>query len=174
MIEDAARDAIKYVRRELPFGARNIEHAHERAQTAIENSRDYMEMHGDGTIQKAIAIAKRFGAGNCNEMAYLTFDYLSKTRPADSVCLVTVEYHMTVCVGLPNQQLNSEFDLSDIPNTAVFCDEWLAGWCKSEQADGEDWVEDDDLSGVYTKARFINLISEEGEDVRQSMVVRRR
>lgn len=175
MRRQAARDAVAYIRRELPFGAQNLRHPHSaRAEQTVEFSRDYMLKYDEGTVQKRIAIFKRFGAGNCMEMAYFAFDYLRKTRPADGVCLVQVGYHLTVCLGLFTVALNEAFNLRDAPHNVIFCDEWLAQWLRSERADGATGIQDADLTGVYGKTRFCDLIEEVGEDVRGSMVVRKR
>lgn len=174
MREQAARDAVKYVRRELPFGARNISNPHNRARETVEFSRDYMRKYDEGTVQKRINIFKRFGAGNCMEMAYFAYDYLRKTRPADGVCLVEVDLHLTVCLGVFDVELNEPLDLSDLPHNVIFCDEWLAQWAKGEREDGENWVQDGDLTGVYSRDRFCALIQLEGENIRNSSVVRKR
>jgi hypothetical protein len=173
-LEQAAADACQYVRRELPLGARNITNPNRRAEETLEYARDYADKIGAETLEKRIDVAKRFGAGNCLEIAYLAYEYLRKTRPTDGICLVTVDLHMTVGLGLFPFVVDARFDIHDVADTVVFCDEWLAQWAKSEQKDGKDWVQAGDLTGVYHRARYCELLTLEGEDVTNAKVVRKR
>jgi hypothetical protein len=80
--------------------------------------------------------------------------------------------HITVCANLREIALDAVFDVSEVPDNVVFCDEWLAQWAKHEREEGADWVAEEDLTGVYTRDRFCNLIEREGEDVSQAQLLK--
>jgi hypothetical protein len=111
-LEQAFIDACKYVRRELPFGARNIVNRHPRAKQSVEHSRAYLQNNAN-TFAERVNVAKRFGAGNCQEMAYLAYDYLRTTRPNDGVRLLIVNQHMTVCAPLNREVSDVGFATND-------------------------------------------------------------
>ena len=168
----AMLDAIKYVRRELPLGARNMDAAHPRAENALEYSRVKMLAIDDGTVKTRIDVARRYGAGNCQEMSYMTYDFLRMTRPNDNICLVTVEYHMTVAALLVGEVVDVRFNLANVADTVMFCDPWMGDWAKRRIADEDDDFVAGDASGVYTHARFCELVVLEGESLTEARVVK--